>query len=77
MNPVNIVLPFATGLAVLVGSETKITLGQAGAVFVFAGGLVWYLSSRLQRIEDNIKVLQKEVRVLGGKAVNEVDLAEE
>jgi hypothetical protein len=41
--------------------KTTISLGEALAAFVFSAGLVAWLSRKLQRIEDEIEALKKEM----------------
>lgn len=41
--------------------QTTISLGEALAAFIFSAGLVAWISRKLQRIEDEIESLKKEM----------------
>lgn len=42
--------------------NTQVALHEASAVFVFVAGLVWWLSRKLQKIEDDIVSLKDELK---------------
>lgn len=50
--------------AQLLSTNTNLNLGEALTVFVFVAGLVWHLSRKLQKIEDDIIGITKEVEQL-------------
>lgn len=48
-------------VAQALSGNTGITLGEAATVAVFVGGLVVWLARKLQKIEDDIEGLKKEI----------------
>lgn len=46
------------------GGNTTITLGEAGAVFVFVTAIVAWISRKLQKIEDNQDRTNEEIKAL-------------
>jgi hypothetical protein len=54
---------FSTGAGMLadaIGNDTPITLGGALAVGAVVVGGAWYLSSRLTKIDDRLKSIEKK-----------------
>lgn len=51
----------AAYLLAQLSNTTQVPLGEAVAGFTFIAGLVWWLSRKLQKIEDDISSLKREL----------------
>lgn len=59
-----VAIPFATAFFAVVSELsglTNVSLEVVAPVFVFTGGLVWWLGRKLQNLEDQIKQVKQEL----------------